>query len=137
MVARPTSTSLNNIKTDELSYRGPIQENGLSNIFNVFDLDDTKKRAEKVGWHDQTQSVFASVEVGWKQMLYLTATGRNDWASQIAGSPFKSFFYPSVGLSWVPSSTWDLGNAFSYLKLPRFDRLGRPAVRISDHADYE
>ena len=64
--------SLNNIKTDELSYRGPIQENGLPNIFNVFDLDDTKKRAEKVGWHDQTQSVFASVEVGWKQMLYLT-----------------------------------------------------------------
>ena len=48
--------SINNIKTDELSYRGPIQENGLPNIFNVFDLDDTKKRAEKVGWHDQTQS---------------------------------------------------------------------------------
>lgn len=50
--------SINNIKTDELSYRGPIQENGLPNIFNVFDLDDTKKRAEKVGWHDQTQSIF-------------------------------------------------------------------------------
>lgn len=34
--------SINNIKTDELSYRGPIQENGLPNVFNVFDLDDTK-----------------------------------------------------------------------------------------------
>ena len=41
--------SINNIKTDELSYRGPIQENGLPNVFNVFDLDDTKKRAEKTG----------------------------------------------------------------------------------------
>ena len=109
--------SINNIKTDELSYRGPIQENGLPNIFNVFDLDDTKKRAEKVGWHDQTQSIFASVEVGWKQMLYLTVTGRNDWASQLANSPESSFFYPSVGLSWVPSSTWDLGKTFSYLKI--------------------
>lgn len=109
--------SLNNIKSDELSYRGPIQENGLANIFNVFDLDDTKKRAAKVGWQDQTQSVFASVEVGWKQMLYLTVTGRNDWPSQIAGSPKSSFFYPSAGLSWVPSSTWDLGKAFTYLKL--------------------
>ena len=113
-----------NIKTDELSYRGPIQENGLPNIFNVFDLDDTKKRAEKVGWHDQTQSIFASVEVGWKQMLYLTVTGRNDWASQLANSPESSFFYPSVGLSWVPSSTWDLGKTFSYLKI-RGSRLGR------------
>ena len=109
--------SINNIKTDELSYRGPIQENGLPNVFNVFDLDDTKKRAEKTGWHDQTQSIFASVEVGWKQMLYLTVTGRNDWASQLANSPESSFFYPSVGLSWVPSSTWDLGKTFSYLKI--------------------
>ncbi|WP_347282017.1 TonB-dependent receptor [uncultured Alistipes sp.] len=109
--------SINNIKTDELSYRGPIQENGLPNIFNVFDLDDSKKRAEKSGWHDQTQSVFASVEVGWKQMLYLTVTGRNDWASQIAGSSSSSFFYPSVGLSWVPTSLWDLGDALTYLKV--------------------
>ena len=60
--------SINNIKTDLLSYRGPIQENGLPNVFNVFDLDDSKKRAEKTGWQEQTQSIFASVEVGWKQI---------------------------------------------------------------------
>lgn len=50
-------------------------------------------------------------------MLYLTVTGRNDWASQLANSPSSSFFYPSVGLSWVPTSTWDLGEALSYLKI--------------------
>ena len=109
--------SINNVKTDMLSYRGPIQENGLPNVFNVFDLDDSKKRAEKSGWQEQTQSIFASVEVGWKQMLYLTVTGRNDWASQLAESPESSFFYPSVGLSWVPTSLWDLGNALTYLKI--------------------
>ncbi|WP_302380990.1 SusC/RagA family TonB-linked outer membrane protein [uncultured Alistipes sp.] len=109
--------SINNVKTDLLSYRGPIQENGLPNVFNVFDLDDSKKRAEKTGWQEQTQSIFASVEVGWKQMLYLTVTGRNDWASQLAESPESSFFYPSVGLSWVPTSLWDMGEAVTYLKL--------------------
>ncbi len=109
--------SINNVKTDLLSYRGPIQENGLPNVFNVFDLDDSKKRAEKTGWQEQTQSIFASVEVGWKQMLYLTLTGRNDWASQLAESPESSFFYPSVGLSWVPTSLWDMGEAVTYLKL--------------------
>ena len=109
--------SINNVKTDMLSYRGPIQENGLPNVFNVFDLDDSKKRAEKSGWQEQTQSLFASVEVGWKQMLYLTVTGRNDWASQLAESPSSSFFYPSVGLSWVPTSLWDLGRALTYLKI--------------------
>ncbi len=109
--------SINNVKNDLLSYRGPIQENGLPNVFNVFDLDDSKKRAEKSGWQEQTQSLFASVEVGWKQMLYLTVTGRNDWASQLAESPESSFFYPSVGLSWVPTSLWDMGRALTYLKI--------------------
>ena len=130
--------SVNNVKTDELSYRGPIQENGLPNVFNVFDLDDTKKRAEKTGWHDQTQSLFASVEVGWKQMLYLTLTGRNDWASQIAGSPSSSFFYPSVGLSWVPTSLWDLGEAVNYLKLRgSIASVGMPFPRYLTIPTYE
>ena len=57
------------------------------------------------------------MEVGWKQMLYLTVTGRNDWASQLAESPESSFFYPSVGLSWVPTSLWDMGRALTYLKI--------------------
>lgn len=130
--------SINNIKTDELSYRGPIQENGLPNVFNVFDLDDTKKRAEKTGWHDQTQSLFASVEVGWRQMLYLTVTGRNDWASQLANSPSSSFFYPSVGLSWVPTSTWDLGEALSYLKIRgSIASVGMPFPRYLTVPTYE
>ena len=131
-------TSINNVKSDELSYRGPIQENGLPNVFNVFDLDDTKKRAEKTGWHDQTQSLFASVEVGWKQMLYLTVTGRNDWASQIAGSSSSSFFYPSIGLSWVPTSLWDTGEALSYLKIRgSIASVGMPFPRYLTIPTYE
>ncbi len=53
------------------------------------------------GWREQTQSIFGSVEVNWKRLIYLTVTGRNDWASQLAGSNHKSFFYPSVGLSGI------------------------------------
>ena len=110
--------SINNIKTNTMQYGGPIQENGLANVFNVFDLDNIKSRASKSGWNDETQSVFASVEVGWKKMLYFTVTGRNDWASQLAGSSSEKsgFFYPSVGVSWVPTSHWDMGPV-TYLKL--------------------
>ena len=130
--------SINNVKTDLLSYRGPIQENGLPNVFNVFDLDDSKKRAEKSGWQEQTQSLFASVEVGWKQMLYLTVTGRNDWASQLAESPESSFFYPSVGLSWVPTSLWDTGEALSYLKIRgSIASVGMPFPRYLTIPTYE
>ena len=123
--------SINDVRSRELSYRGPIRDSGVPNLFTVFDLDREKSRAQKWGWQEQTQSLFGSVEVGWKQMLYLTLTGRNDWASQLAGSPQKSFFYPSVGLSWVPTATFDLPDAFSYLKLrASFSSVGIPFPRF-------
>lgn len=129
--------SLNDIKTDELRYGGPIQENGLANVFNVFDLDDTKKRASKSGWHDQTRSIFGSLELGWKKMLYLTLTGRNDWASQLAGSSSKSFFYPSAGLSWIPTGLWDMG-ALCYLKVRgSVASVGMPFPRFLTIPTYE
>ena len=123
--------SINDVRSRELSYRGPIRDSGVPNLFTVFDLDREKSRAQKWGWQEQTQSIFGSVEVGWKQMLYLTVTGRNDWASQLAGSPQKSFFYPSVGLSWIPSATFDLPDAFTYLKLrASFSSVGIPFPRF-------
>ncbi len=123
--------SINDVRSRELSYRGPIRDSGVPNLFTVFDLDREKSRAQKWGWQEQTQSLFGSVEVGWKQMLYLTVTGRNDWASQLAGSPQKSFFYPSVGLSWIPTATFDMPDAFSYLKLrASFSSVGIPFPRF-------
>jgi len=129
--------SINNIKTDELSYGGPIQSSGLANVFNVMDLDDTKKRATKSGWNDETQSVFGSVEVGFRKMLYLTVTGRNDWASQLAGSSKKSFFYPSVGLSWIPTALWTIPYV-DFLKLrASIASVGMPFPRFLTIPTYE
>lgn len=131
--------SINNVKTNTMTYGGPIQADGLANVFNVMDLDNVKSRASKSGWNDETQSVFASVEVGWNKMLYLTLTGRNDWASQLAGSSsMKSgFFYPSVGLSWVPTSHWELGPV-TYLKVRgSIAEVGMPYQRFLTIETYE
>lgn len=129
--------SINYIASDELRYGGPIQDNGLANVFNVFDLDDVKKRATKSGWHDETQSVFGSLEFGWKKSLFLTVTGRNDWASQLAGSNQSSFFYPSAGLSWVPTGLWDMG-ALGYLKFRgSVASVGMPFPRFLTMPTYE
>ena len=131
--------SINNIKTNTMQYGGPIQADGLANVFNVFDLDNVKSRASKSGWNDETQSVFASVELGWKKMLYLTVTGRNDWASQLAGSSSvkKGFFYPSVGISWTPTSRWNLGPV-TFLKLRgSYAQVGIPYERFLNILTYE
>ena len=117
-------------KYDELSYRGPIRANGIPNVFNVFDLDNTQKKARQDEWEEQTQSIFASAEVGWKSMLYLTMTGRNDWASQLANSSSTCFFYPSIGLSAVVSEMVKLPSFVDYLKVrSSFSSVGMPYPR--------
>ena len=123
-------TSLSNNASSTFSYGGPIQENGIPNVFNVFDLDNVKKRAVQEAWRDVTYSIFANVEVGWKSMLYLTLTGRNDWASQIHGTTDPSFFYPSVGLSAVITEMVKLPEWVSYLKVRgSYSSVGSPYPR--------
>ena len=130
--------SINDVKSKELSYRGPIRDVGIPNMFTVYDLDKEKSRPQKTGWQEQTQSLFGSIELGYKSMLYLTVTGRNDWASQLAGSPQQSFFYPSVGLSWLPSVTFDMPDAFTYLKLrASYSSVGIPFPRFLTTPTYD
>ena len=62
-------------------------------------------------------SVFANVELGWRSMLYLTLTGRNDWDSALSGTSNESFFYPSVGMSAIISQMTTLPEFINYLKV--------------------
>ena len=62
--------------------------------------------------------MYATLQLGWNGMLYLDVTARNEWASQLAGTPDVNIFYPSVGLSAVISSMTDLSAAgISFLKV--------------------
>ena len=38
--------SINDVRSRELSYRGPIRDSGVPNLFTVFDLDREKSRAQ-------------------------------------------------------------------------------------------
>ena len=52
--------------------------------------------------HIRSNSVYGNFSLGWKNMLYLDASARNDWSSTI----HDSFFYPAVSLSWIVSETF-------------------------------
>lgn len=103
---------------DVEGFQGGLKE--ISNVFNKFNIDyhlSSDNRPIEESYKQRTNSIFASAEVGWKSMLYLTLTGRNDWDSALANTPTSSFFYPSVGLSAVISEMVKLPEAISYLKV--------------------
>lgn len=106
-------------RSEALAVSGPIAANGLPNFFTVAQLDKETGKREETGYREQTQSIFASAEVGYRSTYYLTLTGRNDWPSQLAGPNSKqsSFFYPSVGGSVVLSELFKLPESISYLTL--------------------
>jgi len=61
------------------------------------------------------QSVFGTLSLAYKNFLVLDASARNDWSSTLPAP--HSFFYPSVGLSWIVSDMARLPDFFSFLKL--------------------
>jgi TonB-linked SusC/RagA family outer membrane protein len=62
-------------------------------------------------------SVFGTAQIGYKGMLYLDITARNDWSSALAFTPGMSYFYPSVGISGLLNEMIDLGPQVNMLKL--------------------
>ena len=120
--------SISDMRYDAMKNRGPIpdgeitdEKQMLANVFNIQNLSNTSKTERlQDGWREQTQSVFASAEIGYKNTYFLTLTGRNDWPSQLAGphSTKTSFFYPSVGLSVVLSQIIpNMPENLSYVKI--------------------
>jgi TonB-linked SusC/RagA family outer membrane protein len=51
-------------------------------------------------WKRRSLAVYGSVEAGWRNMLYLTLQGRNDWSSTLPKDN-RSYFYPGASLSFL------------------------------------
>ena len=64
----------------------------------------------------ETQSLYASAQIGFKSSLFLDLTARNDWSSTLP-SENRSFFYSSAGVTAVLSDMIQLPEAISFAKL--------------------
>ena len=104
----------------------------VPNKFTLQNIDPADSKVREAGGDSKVRNVaaFASAEIGWKSMLYLTVTGRNDWNSRLVNSSEESFFYPSVGLSGIISEMIKLPTFISYLKVRgSYTEVGSPVSR--------
>ncbi len=56
-------------------------------------------------------AVYADLQLGFKNFLYLGATARNDWSSTLPASN-RSYFYPGVNASFVFTDAFGISNNF-------------------------
>ena len=107
------------LRQDQAKYVA-ISATGLvvPNLYNVSNgvgtpgVGESDYQARQVG-------AYGDLRIGYKNFLYLHGTGRNDWVSILAPAN-RSFFYPSVDLSFIASDAIAAikeSNTISYLKL--------------------
>lgn len=77
--------------------------NGLvqAGLFNLGNSTNPPTATE-VNYLARQQAVYGVLNIAFKDYLFLNATARNDWFSILAPSN-RSFFYPSVNLSFIPT----------------------------------
>ena len=117
----------------------------LNTVANHFSLLNVAKSTAEVGqlrYHDNTQSLFATAQIGWKSMIYLDATARNDWSSALGNTHYKDngFFYPSAGLSFILTDIMPFikGKALSFLKIRgSYSEVGNAPERFKSKLYYE
>ncbi len=72
---------------------------GFNNIANANTTLGAENHSKQLRF-----SAYGSLNLDWKSQLYFNFTGRNEWNSTLPENS-RSYFYPSVGLSWVFTET--------------------------------
>lgn len=87
-----------NIRDNKMSWLRGRTVGGLI-IPNLYNLNNGQANSLATNYsaHSSVKSIFGSVSLGYKDMLFLEATGRNDWFSMLNDDQF----YPSVTGSFV------------------------------------
>ena len=93
----------------------------FANVFNLANIVMSSSASidQKIDAHYQLQSVFATAQAGYKEGIFLDLTARNDWSSTLAYTKYekKGFFYPSVGVSFLPGKWVKMPEWVSFSKL--------------------
>ncbi len=104
-----------------VSTRG--EDLALDNLFNLFNSTNLFQSNSETKYRNA--AVYGEIDLAYKDYLFLTVTGRNDWSSTLPKNN-NSYFFPSVGLSWVISDMIDMPNFVTFAKLrSSFAKVGK------------
>ena len=90
---------------DQITY-GLLRPDNYSSSLVDYDTEDIN-----------LAGIFGQLQFGFKNYLYATLSGRNDWGSTVEEDN-RSLFYPGASLSFIPTSAFDFGgDIVNYLKI--------------------
>ena len=87
------------------------------NEFNMQNLPTNVQVLSTMSSRQIKQGVFANAQIGFKEMIFLDLSGRNDWSSTLAGTGNESYFYPAIGLSAILNQMFALPDFITFAKV--------------------
>ena len=93
------------------TFENSATDGGLSYPGNYFIANSVNKPVTTAGIRNRRtiNSLYASADIGYKNMLFLQATWRGDWSSALTysnGTGNNFYNYPAASLSWIFTETF-------------------------------
>lgn len=85
-------------------------------LYTIQNIENTSLDYSNARYERAINSLYAMANFGWRDMVYLDFTARNDWASTLPKEN-RSYFYPSASLSLLLNNIFDMGRHVNLLKL--------------------
>ncbi len=105
-------------------------------LYTVQNITNTSLAYSNYRSERAINSVYALANLGWRDMIFLDLTARNDWSSTLPAEN-RSYFYPSASLSLMLSSMADMGSQVNLLKVRGgYAQVGNDTSPYSLNATY-
>lgn len=88
----------------------------VPNLFTVDNINSGSLEYYNRRYEKSINSVYGMANFGWKDMMYVDLTARNDWSSTLPAEN-RSYFYPSASLSLLVNNMFNMGNSVNMIKL--------------------
>ncbi len=104
------------------TYTSAETQGGLSDPGQYY-INNSKNQAlarSATDYKKKINSVYASLDVDWRNQLFLQLTWRGDWSSALLypdGSGTPAYNYPSASLAWAFTETFQLPEFITFGKL--------------------
>ena len=116
--------SISDLRTNSLAVgdgangnNGQLLTPNFFSLSNIFNAAGNPIAPNTYFSHTQTQSIFESANLSYKNWVYLALTNRTEWNSTLAFTPNDHYDYASEGLTFILSQMFTMPQAISYAKV--------------------
>lgn len=85
-------------------------------LYTIQNIENTSLSYSNARYERAINSLYATANMGWKDMAYLDLTIRNDWSSTLPKEN-RSYSYPSASLSLLLNNMIDMGKNVNLFKI--------------------